>query len=44
MAAAENRRILLASRPIGEPKPGDFRLERRPVPEPGEGEVLLRTL
>ena len=44
MAAAENRRILLASRPLGEPKPADFRLERRPVPEPGEGEVLLRTL
>lgn len=39
----ENRRILLASRPHGAPKPGDFRLETSPAPRPGEGEVLLRT-
>ncbi len=38
------RRIVLASRPVGEPKPGDFRLEEYPVPQPGSGEVLLRTL
>ncbi len=37
------RRIVLASRPVGEPKPGDFRLEEYPVPQPGAGEVLLRT-
>ncbi len=37
------RRIVLASRPVGEPKPGDFRLEEYPVPQPGSGEVLLRT-
>ena len=38
------RRIVLASRPVGEPKPSDFRLEEFPVPAPGAGEVLLRTL
>jgi NADPH-dependent curcumin reductase CurA len=37
------RRIVLASRPVGEPKPADFRLEEAPVPQPGPGEVLLRT-
>ena len=37
------RRIVLASRPVGEPKSGDFRLEEYPVPQPGPGEVLLRT-
>ena len=40
---AENRRIVLASRPNGEPKPSDFRLETAPAPQPKEGEVLLRT-
>jgi NADPH-dependent curcumin reductase len=42
--AEENRRIVLASRPEGEPGPEHFRLERGPVPEPGPGEALLRTL
>jgi NADPH-dependent curcumin reductase CurA len=42
--AAANRRIVLASRPQGAPKPSDFRLEEAPVPVPGEGQVLLRTL
>src|SRR5215207_9724810 len=40
----QNRRIALASRPVGEPKPTDFRLEKGPIPEPGPGQVLLRTL
>ena len=39
----ENRRIVLAGRPDGEPGPEHFRLERGPVPEPGPGEALLRT-
>ena len=38
------KRIVLASRPVGEPKPSDFRLEDCPVPTPGAGEVLLRTI
>ena len=37
------RRIVLASRPVGEPKPSDFRLEEFPVPQPGAGQLLLRT-
>ena len=40
----ENRRIVLASRPQGVPKPSDFRLETGAVPEPGEGQVLMQTL
>jgi NADPH-dependent curcumin reductase CurA len=39
-----NRRIVLAQRPRGAPTPADFRLEEAPVPQPREGEVLLRTL
>ena len=39
-----NRGVVLASRPVGEPMRDDFRLETTPVPEPGDGEVLLRTL
>ncbi|NRH28435.1 NADP-dependent oxidoreductase [Pseudomonas sp. MS19] len=39
-----NRQIVLASRPHGAPKPSDFRLEQNPIPEPKDGEVLLRTV
>jgi NADPH-dependent curcumin reductase len=39
-----NRRIVLAARPKGTPVPGDFRLEDAAVPQPAQGEVLLRTL
>ena len=39
-----NRRIVLARRPRGLPQLEDFRLERVPAPEPGQGQVLLRTL
>jgi NADPH-dependent curcumin reductase len=38
------KRILLASRPVGEPKDSDLRIEDMPVPAPGPGEMLLRTL
>lgn len=38
------RRIVLASRPVGDPKPSDFRVEESAVPTPGQGELLLRTL
>jgi len=40
----QGKRIVLASRPVGEPKPSDFRFEEYPVPVPGEGQVLLRTI
>src|SRR5574341_626540 len=39
-----NRRILLRSRPRGEPRPSDFELAEAPVPAPGAGEVLCRTI
>jgi NADPH-dependent curcumin reductase CurA len=42
--ATTNRRIVLAARPRGLPTAQDFRLDRAPIPTPGEGEVLLRTL
>lgn len=41
---ATAKRIVLASRPAGEPTAANFRLEETPVPSPGEGEVLLRTI
>lgn len=41
---AENTRILLASRPHGEPNHDNFSIETAPIPTPGEGEVLLRTI
>ncbi|WP_313440436.1 NADP-dependent oxidoreductase [Novosphingobium sp.] len=36
-----NRRIVLASRPVGVPVDGNFRVEEVELPELGEGEVLL---
>jgi NADPH-dependent curcumin reductase len=41
---AQNNRIVLASRPVGEPKASDFRIESSPIPTPGDGQVLLRTI
>ena len=38
------QRIALAARPQGAPKPSDFRLEEAPVPTPGPGQFLARTL
>ncbi|HAI47064.1 MAG TPA: NADP-dependent oxidoreductase, partial [Stenotrophomonas sp.] len=37
-----NTRIVLASRPQGEPVAANFRLEQVAVPAPGPGQVLLR--
>jgi NADPH-dependent curcumin reductase CurA len=37
-----SREIHLAARPVGEPKPSDFRLAEVQVPDPGEGELLVR--
>ena len=41
---AQAKRIVLASRPVGEPKASDFRIEDHAVPTPGEGQLLLRTI
>ena len=40
----ENRRLVLAERPKGEPDDKTLRLETQAVPEPGQGEMLLRTV
>src|SRR3981189_1117112 len=37
-----NRQVLLKRRPGGNPGPGDFAIVDPPLPEPKEGEVLLR--
>ena len=42
--SAINRRVVLAARPVGLPRPDDFRLEHAAVPTPDDGQVLLRTL
>ena len=39
-----NRRFVLASRPQGMPTAENFRLEETAIPEPGDGEALVRTL
>ena len=44
MSQSVSRRIVLARRPVGEPKPDDFRMEEGPVPAAPPGGVLLRTL
>ncbi|WP_299734821.1 NADP-dependent oxidoreductase [uncultured Endozoicomonas sp.] len=44
MSQAQNRRFVLASRPQGAPTPENFRLETAEIPQPGAGEVLLKTI
>jgi NADPH-dependent curcumin reductase CurA len=41
---SKGQRIVLASRPVGEPTPQNFRLEEFDVAAPKDGEVLLRTI
>ncbi|QND66483.1 NADP-dependent oxidoreductase [Mesorhizobium loti] len=44
MPIQTNTRIVLAARPQGRPKPGDFRIETAEIVQPGEGELLLQIL
>ena len=39
-----NKRVLLASRPSGWVSEGNFRIEEAPLPQPAQGEVLVRNL
>jgi NADPH-dependent curcumin reductase CurA len=39
-----NRQVLFRSRPTGEPRVPDFEPAEAPLPVPGEGEVLCRTI
>jgi len=40
----KNRRVILASRPSGWVSEENFRIEEAPIPQPGEGEVLVKNL
>ena len=42
MSSLTNQRIVLASRPEGEPSTANFRLESVPVPELADGQVLVQ--
>ena len=42
MTALVNHQLLLASRPQGEPTPANFRMVEAPVPELGDGQVLVK--
>ena len=37
MPALRNKQILLASRPVGEPSPANFKVAESELREPGEG-------
>ncbi|MDU5849381.1 MAG: NADP-dependent oxidoreductase, partial [Cronobacter sakazakii] len=43
-SSSRNRRWVLASRPHGKPVAENFRLEEDSIAEPGEGQVLVRTV
>lgn len=43
MSSATNTQVRLAKRPQGAPKAGDFDIRRDPVPEVGEGQLLIET-
>src|SRR5215213_3249593 len=44
MSAPMNRQVVLKSRPTGEPTEDHFALVETPVPEPGPGQFLARTI
>jgi NADPH-dependent curcumin reductase CurA len=41
---ATQREVHLAARPVGTPKPSDFRVATTPVPEPASGQFLVRNI
>ena len=44
MSVSVNRQFRLAARPVGMPKDSDFKLVESPMPAPGEGQALVKTL
>ena len=44
MSAPVNHEVRLAARPVGLPKRSDWQFTQAPVPEPGEGELLVKVL
>jgi NADPH-dependent curcumin reductase CurA len=43
MKSSSNRQFRLAARPVGLPKSSDWQLTEEPIPEPRDGEFLVRT-
>src|SRR4030095_16853504 len=41
---SQNKQILLAARPLGFPKESDFKLVETPIPDPGDGQILVRSI
>lgn len=44
MKTGINRSFRLASRPVGDIKESDFEYREEPIPTPGDGEILVRTI
>ena len=44
MNTLNNRQVRLAARPVGLPKPGDWKFTTEPVADPADGEVLVKVL
>jgi len=44
MNIGKNRQFRLASRPVGEITPDNFEYREEPIPQPDDGEVLVRTI
>ena len=44
MRTINNQRIVLAERPVGEPKHSDFRIEQVELSQLKQGEMLLKTI
>jgi NADPH-dependent curcumin reductase CurA len=42
--ADQNTQIRLASRPDGKPTPEHFTIAQKPIPSPGDGQLLIRTM
>lgn len=42
--SVQNTQILLASRPVGRPTPANFSTVRGPIPVPGAGQALIKTM
>ena len=44
MPTRMNRQVLLNAHPVGVPADTDFKMVETPAPEPGDGELLIRTM
>ena len=44
MSTRTNRQVLLNAHPVGFPVDTDFKMVESPMPEPGDSELLIRTI